>query len=70
MNRYRSVALACLIPFTVSWGVARGDEFDRIEGKLLAAIPTSKTAKQQASLTIGELDALPSVLRDSRAAPC
>lgn len=68
MNRYRSVALACLIPFTVSGQVARGDEFDRIEGQALAAIPTSKTAKQQASLTIGELDALPSVLRDSRAA--
>ena len=36
---------------------AGGDEFDRLEGPALAAIPESKGAQPRASLTIGEIEA-------------
>lgn len=49
---------------STSWG----DEFDRIEGEALAQVPRSKDARSHESLGIGELEALPSVLHDARAA--
>ncbi|AGA25564.1 ExbD/TolR family protein [Singulisphaera acidiphila] len=66
MIRYRPVVLASLVLLAAPALSTRGDDFDRIEGKVLAAIPTSQDAKEQASLTIGEIDALPSALRDAR----
>jgi hypothetical protein len=67
MNRCRPTALACLLLAT-SAAQVRGDEFDRIEGKVLAEVLTSRDATARSSLTVGELEALPNVLRDSRSA--
>ena len=47
---------------------ARGDEFERIEGEALAGIPRSKDASARERLTVGEIDALPNLLRESRSA--
>ncbi|SIO66118.1 hypothetical protein SAMN05444166_7965 [Singulisphaera sp. GP187] len=69
MFRFRPVAWACLVLLgLLPADSTRGEEFDRIEGKTLAEIPTSKDVKPQSSLTIGEIDALTNVLRDSRSA--
>lgn len=58
----------CLV-VVLSLGVAAfGDDFDRIEGEVLAGVPKSQDASARSTLTMGELDALPSVLRDSRSA--
>ena len=53
-----------------SVGVPRawGEEFERIEGEALAGVPRSKEATPHGQLTVGELDALPNVLRESRSA--
>src|SRR6266550_7930481 len=59
-----TAVLGCIFAAPTS----RGDEFDRIEGEALAALPKSKDAKGHPSLTMGEIDALPRVLRDSRSA--
>jgi hypothetical protein len=49
-----------------SW--AQGDEFERIEGEVLAAAVRSKDAEVHSQLTLGALGTLPSVLRDARSA--
>jgi hypothetical protein len=56
----------CIRGTTLPW--AGADEFERLEGEVLAAVPRSKDATPQAQLTMGAIAALPSVLRDSRAA--
>jgi hypothetical protein len=47
---------------------ASGDEFERVEGEILAAAVLSKDAKPHAELTISAIDALPTLLSDSRSA--
>jgi hypothetical protein len=47
---------------------ARGDEFERIEGAALFGIPRNPDATAHARLTLGEIDALPSLLRETRSA--
>src|SRR4051794_14125166 len=51
-----------------AWPIARADEFERVEGEALAGVPRSKDATPRERLTIGEIDALPTVLRESRSA--
>ncbi|WP_406697072.1 biopolymer transporter ExbD [Singulisphaera sp. Ch08] len=68
MIRYRPVVWVCLVLLGLPAFTAWGDEFDRIEGKTLAELLASNDANAQTSLTIGEIDALPIVLRDSRSA--
>ena len=46
---------------------SRADDFDRIEGDVLARIVQGERAKSHATLSLKELDSLPSVLRDTRA---
>jgi hypothetical protein len=58
------VALQALCPCLGAWG----DEFDRLEPKRLAELATSKDARGHSSLTIGELEALPTALREARSA--
>jgi hypothetical protein len=47
---------------------ARGDEFERIEGEILAAAVRSKDAESHVQLTGSAIEALPNLLRDSRSA--
>ena len=60
------VALGPSGPFELAR--AWGDEFERIEGDALAGVPRSKEATPRGQLTVGEIDALPNVLRESRSA--
>jgi hypothetical protein len=52
------------------WGTrelwARADEFERIDGEMLAAAVRSEHAESHAQLTTSAIDALPSLLGDSR----
>lgn len=68
MGRFGMICLAHLVLVPLTALRARGDEFDRIEGEVLAAVPRSAEATPRASLTIGEIEALPNVLRESRSA--
>jgi hypothetical protein len=43
-------------------------EFDRVEGDVIAGLIRGGDAKAHTTLTIGEMDALPTVLKDTRAA--
>src|SRR4051812_45530978 len=47
---------------------AWGDEFERIEGEALAGVPRNNESTAHEQLTVGEIDALPNVLRESRSA--
>jgi hypothetical protein len=47
---------------------ARGDEFDRIDGEVLRSCLRTSGTRTHAALGFRELEALPSVLRDSRSA--
>jgi hypothetical protein len=47
---------------------ARSDEFERIEGEALDGVRQGRDASPRQVLTIGEIDALPNVLRESRSA--
>ncbi|MHC5542919.1 ExbD/TolR family protein, partial [Singulisphaera rosea] len=63
------VSAFLVLVLVLGFGVtAFGDDFDRIEGEVLAGLPKSKDASAHATLTMGEVDALPSILRDSRSA--
>ncbi len=53
---------------TLAIGAVWGDEFDRLEGEALFGVPESKDAKSPKMLSMGDLDSLPTVLRDSRSA--
>jgi len=65
MLRNRLVALALM--GLVARGVARGDEFERVEGDALFGVARNPDAKERKSLTLGDLDGLPTLLRDARA---
>lgn len=52
----------------ISFRVALGDDFDRLEGQALSGVPENKAATQHRSLTFTELGNLPSVLRGGRSA--
>src|SRR5262245_29576630 len=67
MRRKREWTVA-LLGLGILVAPVRGDEFERIEGEALASVPRSKDATPQTELTIGALDALPSVLRETRSA--
>ncbi len=45
-----------------------GDEFERIEGEALAGLPRDSEATARPELTMGDLEALPNLLRDTRSA--
>jgi hypothetical protein len=47
---------------------AWGDEFERIEGIVLAGVPRSQDATPHTAVTVAAIDGLPSVLRDTRSA--
>jgi hypothetical protein len=63
MAARRMAWLTCLLLGAIS---ARGDEFERIEGEALAGVPRSKDATPHEGLTLREIDALPTLLRDAR----
>ncbi len=67
MGSVRRVAL-CGVLLGFSIHGAAGDEFERIEGETLAKVSKSSDATSHQSLNIGELDALPAVVADSRSA--
>jgi hypothetical protein len=46
----------------------RSDEFEQIEGEALAGVPRSKEATSHTELTLGAIEGLPNVLRDTRSA--
>src|SRR5271166_2314334 len=58
-------AWACLIGLAA---VSRGDEFARLEGALFCDLIGRPDAHAHPHLTFGELETLPGVLRDERAA--
>ena len=66
MLRDRGLSLAFL--GLLAAGSARGDEFDRIEGQALFGVPQSTDAKSHKMLSMADLDDVPSILRDTRAA--
>jgi hypothetical protein len=68
MFRRGWTVVGCLGLWAFAAALAWGDEFERIEGEALAAVPRSKDATPREQLTIREMDALPSVLRESRSA--
>lgn len=49
--------------------LAHADEFDRLEGDVLAGLPASPDAHVRERLTVGEIAGLPNVLSDVRSAP-
>ena len=57
-----------LLLATTAASSARGDQFDAIEGKALAAALKGPEAKAVERLTLAELGALPNPLKDARAA--
>lgn len=67
MPRTWTNQLCCLL-LGLYGAAARADEFDRIEGQALAAIPSSKDAIAHRELSIVAIEALPSVLRETRSA--
>jgi hypothetical protein len=60
-----AIAWACLIALAKG---SRGDEFGRLEGGSFFELMNGTDAHAQPSLTFRELEALPTVLRDERAA--
>ena len=64
----KRLVLACLGLCGLAAPFAWGDEFERIEGEALAGVPRSKEATAQTELTVGAIDALPNLLRESRSA--
>jgi hypothetical protein len=66
MRRNRPVGVVLLGVGLLSGAAARGDQFDRMEGDALFGIPRSPDAKAAKSLTLADLDGLPTVLRDAR----
>ena len=64
-HRSLLAALVCLLAGSLA---ARGGEFDRLEGDVLATVTQSDAAKRRPALGFQELDALPSVLADTRSA--
>jgi hypothetical protein len=66
--RKRSVAgLGCVFLLVVLARTATSGEFDRLEGEQLAALARGPASKTHTSLTIGEIEALPAALSDTRA---
>ena len=70
LHRVGTVLLLACTGLGGSVGVPRAwaEEFERIEGEALAGVPRSKEATPHGQLTVGEIDALPNVLRESRSA--
>ncbi len=67
MLRYReAVATLLLILLLIPSFAARGDEFDRLGGTVLAGLVRDGQTGWHSSLGFRELEALPQVLRDSR----
>jgi hypothetical protein len=66
MNRKRFAALG-FAAFLIAAQASRADEFDRIEGDVLARIVQGEGVQSHATLSLKELDSLPAVLRDTRA---
>jgi hypothetical protein len=63
----RTTALA--VAFLITWAsAARSDEFGQLEGPAFFNLITRPDARAHASLSFRELDALPTILRDERAA--
>src|SRR4051794_27057037 len=62
------LVLACVGPWLLATSCAKADEFERIEGEALAGVPRSKEATSHAELSVGAIDALPNLLRESRSA--
>src|SRR5689334_21406269 len=56
----------------LAWGVlvasARADEFDQLDGRTLLRALGGPDARAVGSLTVGEVGAMPALLRDSRSA--
>jgi hypothetical protein len=64
--------LSCIVLAVVPLAIptpSRADDFDRLEGPALAAIPGSKLARPHERLTIAEIGTLPNVLAGVRSAP-
>ncbi len=70
LHRVGTVLLLACTGLGATIGVPRawGEEFERIEGEALAGVPRSKEATPHGQVTVGEIDALPNVLRESRSA--
>ena len=66
MQRHPLVGLALVTFVLAALPAAQGDEFDRIEGDILFGVARNHDAKPTKSLTLPELDGLPTVLRDAR----
>ncbi|HEX8203107.1 MAG TPA: biopolymer transporter ExbD, partial [Isosphaeraceae bacterium] len=63
-DRVAVLALAALMPLAA----ARSQDFDRLEGQALAAIPKSPDVTAHQRLSLAELGNLPRVLRGERSA--
>ena len=66
VSRIGIVAAVCVL--TIACGSTEGGEFDRIEGDVIARLIKEGGAQSHKRLTIGEIDALPTVLKESRSA--
>ena len=62
---WRGLAAALLVS---TFATAQGDEFDRIEGARLFGISRNPDATAHPSLTLGAIEALPNLLRETRSA--
>jgi biopolymer transport protein ExbD len=62
------VAIGLLSILSMAVNTLRGDEFDRIGGDSLRECLREQGTKQHAALSFRELEAMPSVLRDTRSA--
>jgi hypothetical protein len=67
MKTRRTTALA--VAFVLTWAsAARSDEFDRLDGPAFFDLITRPGVRTHDSLSLRDLDALPTILRDERAA--
>ena len=63
-----AVGLVLSVVLLIPPSAARGDEFDRLGGGALAALLRDAQTRTHTALGFRELEALPSVLRDTRSA--
>src|SRR5262249_31176742 len=72
-DRRKSMNRGWLLLVLTAWGMfvpchAQGEEFDRLEGAELAELTHNTEAQPRQTLTVREIEALPTVLRDNRSA--
>jgi hypothetical protein len=68
MTKTRQITALGIAFLRACASAARSDEFSRLEGPPFFNLSTTAGALPHASLSIRELDALPTILRDERAA--